>query len=493
VCPKNLSHSRGSWQYIGADQVPSTWDSLTINFYLSHYLAFLRYDGHTLTEPSLDTRRAVALDAAGESSASKPTSTRWLILILMSLMYLILYMDRSNIGIGAPAIAKEFGMSKTAMGFVFGAFAWAYALGQIPAGWFGDRFGPKRVLLVLLPAWALMAALTGVTLGVGSLISARFLLGLFEAGAFPVATRGMQLWFAKSERGRAQGITHCFSRLAIAITPFIAVSILAASGWRAIFYIFGSLGALWSLAFYLLYTDRPEDHKGVNESELASIRGRNLDGTIRSTADLRDRPAVPWKRIFRSPNMGYIAAGYFCFFYGTYFFLTWYPTYLLEHRHLTLKSVGIVASLPLLCGVIGDVAGGSLTDAVYRKTQRLKFARRIVAAPALLISGALLIPAATTNSASSALFFLAASFFSLELVVGPAWAVPMDVGGEFSGTVAAVMNMAGAVGASISPIVFGFFAQRGFWVAPFVVTACVLLTCTLIWIFLINPEKSVVS
>jgi MFS family permease len=139
------------------------------------------------------------------------------------------------------------------------------------------------------------------------------------------------------------------------------------------------------------------------------------------------------------------------------------------------------------------VAGGSLTDAVYRKTQRLKFARRIVAAPALLISGALLIPAATTNSASSALFFLAASFFSLELVVGPAWAVPMDVGGEFSGTVAAVMNMAGAVGASISPIVFGFFAQRGFWVAPFVVTACVLLTCTLIWVFLINPEKSVVS
>jgi len=143
--------------------------------------------------------------------------------------------------------------------------------------------------------------------------------------------------------------------------------------------------------------------------------------------------------------------------------------------------------------VIGDVVGGSLTDAVYRRTGRLKFARRIVAVPALLISGLFLLPAAMTRSPWTAVICLAASFFSLELVVGPVWAVPMDVGGEFSGTVAAVMNTAGAIGASISPVVFGFFAQRGFWIVPFVVTACVLFTCTLIWIFLIDPEKSVVE
>ena len=432
-------------------------------------------------------------DAAADSVTSKPTKIRWFILFLMSLMYLILYMDRSNIGITAPAIAREFGLSKTAMGFVFSAFAWAYAIGQIPAGWFGDRFGPKRVLLVIMPFWALMAALTGATIGVASLIGARFLLGLGEAGAFPVATRGMQLWFAKSERGRAQGITHCFSRLAIAVTPFIAVSIMVAFGWRAVFYIFGSLGALWSLAFYLMYLDRPEEHKRVNSSELACIRGRNPDGSIKPSIDANKRPAAPWKTIFRSPNMWYIAAGYFCFFYGTYFFLTWYPTYLLEYRHLTLKSLGIVASLPLLAGVIGDVVGGSLTDSAYKRSGNLKFARRIVVAPALLVSGAFLIPAATTRSVGTAVLCLAASFFSLELVVGPVWAVPMDVGGEFSGTVAAVMNMGGALGASISPIVFGFFAQRGFWIVPFIVTAGVLLSCALIWIFLINPEKSVVD
>jgi MFS family permease len=191
--------------------------------------------------------------------------------------------------------------------------------------------------------------------------------------------------------------------------------------------------------------------------------------------------------------MWYIAVAYGCFFYGTYFFLTWYPTYLLEYRHLTLKSLGMVASLPLLAGVAADVLGGSLTDTVYRRTGNIRFARRIVAAPALLVSAAFLIPAATTSSTWTAVLCLGGSFFALELVVGPAWAVPMDVGGEFSGTVAAVMNMAGALGASISPIVFGFFAQRGFWIAPFVVTAGLLLCCTLIWIFLIDPEKSVVE
>src|ERR1700687_3149112 len=379
------------------------------------------------------------------------------------------------------------------MGFVFSAFAWAYAIGQIPAGWFGDRFGPKKVLLVIMPFWAVMAALTSVTVGMVSLLSTRFLLGLCEAGAFPVATRGMQLWFAKSERGRAQGITHCFSRLAIAVTPFIAVTLMVRFGWRAIFYIFGSLSALWSVAFYFMYLDRPEQDKRVNAAELARIRGVQPWVTSEASSSRNQRQVAPWKRILRSPNMWYIAAGYFCFFYGTYFFLTWYPTYLLEYRHLSLKSIGVVASFPLLAGVMGDVVGGSLTDAVYRRTGRLKFARRIVAVPALLLSGFFLLPAAMTHSVWTAVICLAASFFSLELVVGPVWAIPMDVGGEFSGTVAAVMNTGGAVGASISPVVFGFFAEKGFWIVPFVVTACVLLTCALIWIFLIDPEKSVVE
>ena len=160
-------------------------------------------------------------------------------------MYLICYMDRSNITVAQVEIAKEFGLSRTAMALIFSAFTWAYAIGQIPAGFLGDRFGPKKVLLVIMPWWAIAAAMTGGAFGLGSLFSARFLLGLGEAGAFPVASRGMQLWFPRAERGRIQGITHFFSRFAVAITPFVAASIMLAFGWRAIFYTFGSLGMIW--------------------------------------------------------------------------------------------------------------------------------------------------------------------------------------------------------------------------------------------------------
>ena len=151
--------------------------------------------------------------ALPETAATKPTQTRWLILVLISFMYLITYMDRSNISVAAPSIAKEFGLSKTAMGWVFSAFTLAYALGQFPGGWLGDRIGPRKVLTVIMFWWAIAAISTGAAAGFITLLSARFLLGLGEAGAFPVATRGMQLWFPKVERGRIQGITHCFSRL----------------------------------------------------------------------------------------------------------------------------------------------------------------------------------------------------------------------------------------------------------------------------------------
>ena len=401
-------------------------------------------------------------------------------------MYLITYMDRANISVTAPAMESEFGLSKIEMGLVFSAFAWAYAVGQIPGGWLADRFGPKKVLLSIVSFWSLMTAMTAWTSGLLSLFSVRFVFGLGEAGAFPTATRAMQLWFPKEERGFIQGVTHCFSRIAVAATPFVAVAIMTAYGWRWVFYSFALLGVVWTIAFAILYRKRPQEHPHVNKAELAYIRGGSADAAVHST----EKQTVPWRRIFTSKNMWYIAAAYFCFFYGSYFYLTWFPTYLLEYRHLSLKAVGILASVPLVTAMIGDIVGGALTDTLYRRTKRLTFSRRVVAAPALLGAAVFLIPAATTSDAVTAIICLAASNFFLE---GPAWAVPMDVAGPSSGTVTGVMNMMGAVGASISPLVFGMLVQHGSWIAPFFVTAAVLVTGALIWIFLIDPEKSVVD
>ena len=441
----------------------------------------------------LDTTPTSASPKAAtfEIAASKPTKTRWLVLVLISFMYLITYMDRSNISVAQPEIAKQFGLSKTAMGLVLAAFTWAYALGQVPSGWFGDRFGPKRVLTVIMTLWSATAMMTGAAFGFGSLFGARFVLGLSESGAFPVASRGMQLWFPRVERGRIQGTTHFFSRFAVAVTPFIAGSILLAFGWRAIFYIFGSLGVLWAIVFSIFYRDLPEDHKSVNRMELASIRGTNADGTIKPPAI--SKLATPWKRILLSPNMWFISIGYFCFFFGTNFYLTWYPTYLREHLQMSIRSLGIWGSIPLFAGMAGDLAGGSISDLIFKATGKAKLARRVVAAPGFLLAAVFVIPAALTANKFSSILYLSASFFFLEWVIGPAWAVPMDVGGQFSGTVTGVMNMVGALGGASTAVVYGSLFNRGYWVAPFLVSAAVMLLGALIWTFLINPELSVVE
>jgi sugar phosphate permease len=341
-------------------------------------------------------------------------------------------------------------------------------------------------------AWRSTAAIaTGAALGFPSLFGARFMLGLGEAGAFPVASRAMQTWFAKSERGRIQGIVHFFSRFALAITPLVSGSILLALGWRWIFYIFGSMGILWAVVFFAIFRDHPEDHPGVNAGELAEIRGLNPDGTTKALD--RSRPPTPWKHIVGSPNMWFIALGYGCFFFGSNFYLTWYPTYLREYRHLSIKSLGLLGSLPLFIGMTGDVVGGWLTDKIYHKTGNARLARRAVAAPAFVLAGAFSIPAAMTSDTLTCLLFIAASFFSLEMVIGPAWAVPMDVGGQFSGTVTGIMNMFGALAASMTALIYGYMFGKEMWVAPFVLSSGVMVLGALIWIFLIDPEKSVVE
>jgi sugar phosphate permease len=439
----------------------------------------------------LKANTTTATRPATAPAASAPTKTRWLVLFLISLMYLICYMDRSNISVAQPEIAKAFGLSKTSMALVLSAFTWSYALGQIPAGWMGDRFGPKRVLTVIMSWWSIAAVMTGAALGLSSLFAARFMLGLGEAGAFPVASRGMQLWFPRSERGRIQGTTHFFSRFAVAVTPFVAGSILLSFGWRSIFYIFGSLGLVWSVVFAVYYRNRPEEHTGVNRGELVQIRGLNADGSVKESPG--GRPSTPWKRILGSPNMWCIAFGYCCFFFGTNFYLTWYPTYLREHRHMTLQALGVIGSIPLFAGMAGDLVGGSLSDFIFHKTRKARLARSIVAAPGFLLSGIFLIPAAMTESAWASVLCLATSFFFLEFVIGPAWAVPMDVGGQFSGTVTGVMNMAGALAASVTPLVFGYYFGKGSWMVPFFITSAVMLLGAVIWTFLIHPETSVVD
>jgi|SRR5271169_2344251 len=426
------------------------------------------------------------------SAPARPSRGRWYILLLISVMYLITYLDRVNISTAAPLISKEFGFDNITMGYIFSAFVWAYALFQVPGGWMSDRFGARRVLSTIVAYWSLMTAATGAAFSATSFIVLRFLFGVGEAGAFPGATRAMQLWYPRSERGFVQGITHSASRAGAALAPPIVLLIMLNLGWRWAFFICGAVGVLWSIWWALSYRNLPEDHSLVNRAELETIRGLDASGAI-NPPQIQKQTMVPWGTLLRSANMWAIMIAYFTYVYCLWIFLTWLTKYLVDVRHFTLLKGGLLASLPLWAGVIGDTAGGLATDWLLRRTGSAKIARRSVAITGLLGCAVFITPAALTEDATTAVICLTVSMFFLECTIGPSWAVPMDTGGKYSGTVSGMMNMAGNFGGAISPIVFGYLAEGGNWAAPFIVAAALLVAGSAVWAFWLDPDKAILT
>jgi len=427
-----------------------------------------------------------------DPAPAQPSRGRWYVLLLISVMYLITYLDRVNISTAAPEISKEFGFDKVTMGVIFSAFVWAYALFQVPGGWLSDRFGARGVLTGVVAYWSVMTAATAAAFSSTSFIAGRFLFGVGEADAFPGATRAMQLWYPQPERGLVQGVTHSASRLGAAIAPPLVVLIMSQLGWRPVFLICGVIGLIWSAWWGWSYRNLPEEHGLVNRAELERIRGVDANGAIKPPP-VEKQTNVPWATLVRSPNMWAIMCAYFTYVYCLWIFLSWLPSYLIEVRHFTLIKVGLFASLPLFAGVIGDTVGGLATDWLLKKTGSAKIGRRVVAIVGLLGCAVCIVPAALTEDAYAAVYCLTASMFFLEFTIGPSWAVPMDTGGKYSGTVSGMMNMAGNFGGAISPIVFGFLAQGGNWQAPFIVAAALLVAGSAVWAFWLDPDKAILT
>ncbi|MGA3235501.1 MAG: MFS transporter, partial [Bryobacteraceae bacterium] len=264
----------------------------------------------------------------------RPTRVRYIVLAFTVAVYMITYMDRVVISNAAPVIQKEFGFSLVTMGWILSSFRWAYALFQIPGGWFGDRIGPRRALALIVVWWSAFTSLTAFAWSAVSMGVVRFLFGIGEAGAFPIATRSLSRWMLPGERGFAQGITHAGSRLGAAMTPPLVVWIITRYNWRAAFVTFGIMGVLWAVAWLFYYRDAPDEHAGVNLAE------RDLIRSATGGSQRRVGAAVPWRRILSNAGLWYLALMYFCYNYCLSTYLDWFPTYLHQHRGYDLKQMG---------------------------------------------------------------------------------------------------------------------------------------------------------
>jgi len=380
--------------------------------------------------------------------SAAPTRARQLVLAFMVTLAVITYIDRVCISQATPNIRHDLGLNEKQMGWVFAAFSFSYALFEIPAGWMGDRFGPRSVLMKVVVLWSVFTAATGWAWNYLSMLVCRIFFGAGEAGCFPNATKIFTIWLPSTERTRAQSILWLSARWGGAFTPWLVALVMTYVNWRWTFTIFGLIGVVWAVAFYRWFRDRPAEHASVNAAELALMDG--------SETNAPSHAGIPWGRLLSSPTVWLMWLQYFCMSYGWYFYITWLPTYLREARGVELGKSAVLAGLPLFFGGIGSVVGGLIARQLAKKWLSVAQSRRVTASAGLFSAAVMLVFVTDIRSPVLAMFALGAASFSNDIAMVPLWSACMDVGGRFAGSLAGSLNMMGNFGGAMGPLVVGY-------------------------------------
>ena len=287
--------------------------------------------------------------------------------------------------IAGTGVAHDLGLTPVQLGIVFSAFAWAYAIGQIPGGWLLDRFGARRVYGLSLLLWSVFTMLQGTVgwLAVQgasatlALFVMRFMLGLVESPAFPANSRIVACWFPTAERGTASALFNSAQYMAVVLfTPAMAW-LTHALGWEHVFLWMGLLGIALAALWFAWYRE-PHGHPRVSDAERDYLRAHGALVDLEANR-VRQQPRVSWhdvSQLFRHRNLWAIYVGQYCITALTYFFITWFPIYLIKGRGMTIMEAGWVAALPAICGFTGGVLGGVLSDWLIRRGMHPSKARK---------------------------------------------------------------------------------------------------------------------
>jgi MFS transporter, ACS family, D-galactonate transporter len=394
-----------------------------------------------------------------EIVSARPTRVRYFTVSLLFITVVISYLDRSSLSIAGPFISRSLHLSSVQMGLVFSAFAWAYSPLQIPGAMLVDRIKPRLLYPAVIFVWSAMQFAIGTAGSLGQLFVLRMGLGGAEAPSFPMNNRIVTSWLPERERARGVGFFVSGQYVGLAfLTPLLAF-VTQHFGWRAMFMLIGALGMVWAVCFRLLYRD-PAASRRANAAELALIRagGGAVDWTQKQNADAAE--PVPVWRAFRNRKLWGLLLAHSGETAANWFFLTWFPIYLVKYRHIAFLKMGFLATLPFVAAWCGVLLSGFLSDRLLAMGYSLGFARKVPIVTGLLVATSI-IGANFVQSPALIIGFMTLAFFGSGLGA-ISWSLVSSIApANLVGLASGAFNFVGTSMGIIVPLVIGFLIRGG--------------------------------
>ena len=449
----------------------------------------------------MNTATAAQIPARAAASGATRTRKRFAVLAMLFIVTTINYADRATLSIAGPALSKDLGIDAVTMGFIFSAFGWSYVIAQLPGGWLLDRFGSKTVYAASILLWSIFTLLQGgisfLTATVGTavvtLFALRFLVGAAEAPSFPANGRIVASWFPAAERGTASAIFNSAQYFATVLFAPLMGWITHSYGWPAVFVVMGLLGMALS-AVWLKTVFTPRTHPSVNQAELDYIAAGgalvNMDNANTQSRSFAEPPRWGYiKQLLSNRMLMGVYVGQYCITTLTYFFLTWFPVYLVKERGMSILNAGFVAALPAICGFAGGVLGGLISDGLLRRGKTLTVARKTPIVIGMLLSTSMIV-CNFVDSSVVVVAIMSLAFFGKGLgALG--WAVVSDTSPkEIAGLSGALFNTFGNTAGITTPIVIGYLVKgTGSFNAALVFVAANALVAVCCYLFVVGDIK----
>lgn len=383
---------------------------------------------------------------------------RWIIVLLLFLVYMINYLDRVALSITLPMIEQDLTLNAEQFGLIFGSFFFGYALFNFVGGLAVDKFGPMLVLGVAVGLWSIFCGMTALATGFYSMLILRVLFGMAEGPICASANKMINGWFPRKQAATAMGLLSAGSPLGGAVAGPIVGYLALSFGWRPAFMIICAIGIVWMLVWFFLVADSPEKSRRALESERALIAQQKAEEGEQEAAPQAGHSLGYY---LKQPIILVTAFAFFSYNYILFFFLSWFPSYLVQAHGLNIKEMSITTMIPWIVGFVGLALGGIISDAIFRLTGRLLLSRKIVLVTCLLASAACVALAGTVSQVVPAVMLMSVSIFFLYVTGSIYWAIIQDVVHKSRvGGASGFIHLIGSVSGIVGPIVTGFIVQN---------------------------------